>query len=303
MTHLSDSFVLSYARPPSDDVIQRAIKHHTAVRDLLGTGYLTLLQGSYRNHTALAELNDVDILAIDRAMDRDEQARRYGDDAAAWRARFSQIERALQRDPRYAERWERRDKCIRLNTPVRLDIVPALGAPDAERDPIVIYSFERRETLRSWPRAHYEANVAKSQATHGAFKQTVRLLKRWARAHFGRRPVAPSYMIEALVHSVPDARFQGRPAEVFYRVISTLLDTHRPLAQWLLSPSSLDRYRAAHELPRPGVPGEVIEDWPEEARRELFDALADSREALRAALTAPTPARAEAAWRSAFHGQ
>ncbi len=62
---LDPAWIARYARPPSQTTIKNAISLHQNVRDLIGQcSYDTILQGSYKNDTALADMNDVDVLAI-----------------------------------------------------------------------------------------------------------------------------------------------------------------------------------------------------------------------------------------------
>lgn len=53
-----------YSKGPSPSTVAAAVTVHEKIRDLLGEDYETFLQGSYRNETAISDLNDVDIVVV-----------------------------------------------------------------------------------------------------------------------------------------------------------------------------------------------------------------------------------------------
>lgn len=121
---LDNAFVISYAQKPPEPVVTRAKALHQSVRVLLGDqDYLTFLQGSYNNDTALADMNDVDIVAVRKGL----RGTNPSLGREMWSSLFGQIEDKLQQDPRFRGRRKREDKCIRLDTEVRIDIVPAIA--------------------------------------------------------------------------------------------------------------------------------------------------------------------------------
>jgi len=130
----------------ADDDQQCRVVHQN-VRDLLGQGsYDTILQGSYKNVTALADMNDVDVLAI--CTDITKSGLGWFK-SIPWKAVFANIETRLESDSRYAGKWNRHDKCITLETGVHLDIVPAVAKEDPGRDPIFIHSSQPMRTRRT----------------------------------------------------------------------------------------------------------------------------------------------------------
>lgn len=227
------SFVAQYARVPSASTVERAVSIHQNVRALLGDlDYSTFLQGSYKNDTALWDMNDVDIVAVSRGLVSSHFNGTTPTNGVSWEEIFGRIERKLQADARYQGKWTRGDKCIRLNTGVKIDIVPAVQVGSIETDPVAIYSFEARGERKNWPRGHYDAGTAKSGRTNGAYKQTVRLFKRWARCWFGTRKVAPSYYLECAVFAHPDADFTGDLERDFISVGAKLV--HSPFSTTIL---------------------------------------------------------------------
>lgn len=283
-------FVMRYARPPSETTVGRAISTHESVRGVLGDAeYATLLQGSYKNDTALWDMNDVDIVAVSRNLVSRTFSGMTGGEGVAWPEIFARVERKLQSDARYAGRWTREDKCIRLNTEIKIDIVPAVRIADASADPISIYSFRAAQERRNWPRGHYEAGAQKSGLTSGAYKQTVRLFKRWTRCWFSDRKVAPSYYLECLVHAQPSQLFTGNLARDF-----VALGAAMTLLQY-----------GASALPRLCGEGNLLasNEWAMAQFAEFQRALRAAGNHAQAALGARTDAQAREYWVAAFNGQ
>ncbi|MGB8295729.1 MAG: nucleotidyltransferase [Polyangia bacterium] len=290
-TVLDPDWVARYSRGPAESTVSRAISLHQNVRDLLGQGpHETLLQGSYKNDTALAEMHDVDVLAIRNDITR---SRLPLFRSINWAAIFEEIEKRLEGDSRYAGKWKRNDKCITLETGVHVDIVPAVGAKDPARDPIIIHSFSANSEKENWPRCHYENGAAKNTRCGANFKPTVRLFKRWVRCHFWPTKVAPSYYVECLLHSLPDACFSGDLAQNFLAIGKTILGRH-----------DVDGGYSLTKLPRLDGGGDLF--TPDEWSRKLFVVfLARLRESIQYGASAVSQGyadRAKAAWRMAFAG-
>ncbi len=285
---MDQSFIARYARGPNDTTVQRAISLHQNVRDLLGDrDYHTLLQGSYKNDTALADMNDVDILVVRKST---QQPRNFWETQPDWPGIFSAIERTLEGDGRYRGKWKREDKCIRLETGVRVDIVPAIHSGDPTTDPVHIYSFRDRAPRKNWPRGHYEGAARKSGETSGAFKQAVRLFKRWVRCTFGEEKVAPSYYVECLVHSLPSSKFTGELSTDFVELGAEILRAHPSM--W---PGEIRRISGEGNLL--GTQEWALDRWGR-FRSSLEAALVHAR----VARSEVDAGRARAAWVRAFNG-
>ncbi|WP_437665607.1 nucleotidyltransferase domain-containing protein [Sorangium sp. So ce1182] len=288
--YLSADFVARYARPPSDTTVSQAISVHESVRDLLGdTEYATILQGSYKNDTALWDMNDVDIVAVSKGLVSCYFTGSTPTNGVPWADIFSRIEKRLQADTRYQGKWTREDKCIRLNTGVKVDIVPAVRIGDATADPIAIYSFRAGKERKNWPRAHFDAGAAKSAATNGAFKQTVRLLKRWSRCWFSDRKVAPSYYLECAVHAQPNTAFFGNLARDFVSVAAGI-------GQLRYGSSTLPRQAGEGNLLAP-------DEWPSAQFQQFQQTLHGASVYAQAALNAYSEFSARNQWVAAFNGQ
>ena len=288
--YLPTEFVARYSRPPSQTTTEQAVSIHRNVRELLGDSeYATLLQGSYKNDTALWDMNDVDIVAVARNVQSGTFSGTSTTNQISWSEIFDRIERLLQRDSRYQGKWTRKDKCIRLHTGVNVDIVPAVRIDDPDSDPIAIHSFELSREIKNWPRGHYEAAARKSRSTNGNFKQVVRLLKRWTRCWLGTRRVAPSYYVECLVYSQPDASLSGDVASAF---VSTAANVSKM------------RYQSS-VLHRLAGDGDLLtsQEWRSGDFQEFQRVLQQAEQHARAALAAHSEAQARNHWIAAFNGQ
>lgn len=284
---LDNAFVLAYARPPSQAVLGQAIAHHQRVREHLGdTDYVTFLQGSYSNDTALEDMNDVDIVAVRRGVGGPGSAPL---DGQQWSTLFRDVEVRLA----HLGPWKREDKCIRLNTPgVRVDIVPAIAlGSDPAGDPIAIYSFRAGRQKKNWPHGHQQRGRAKSDHTSGGYKQAVRLFKKWKACHFGSRKVAPSYYLESLLYSLPDTAFTGDAAADFVTLARRIIERY-PGGR-----GSLSRIAGEGNLLSP-------DEWDAGPFQEFLDTLAKALPHAQRALGEPTDTeRARSAWRAAFNGR
>jgi hypothetical protein len=291
MSNLSNEFVLRYARPPADSTIARAKSIHENVRALLGDAdYATLLQGSYKNDTSLWYMNDVDLVAVSRGLvSRTFNRTATSGSSVSWAEIFTRVERKLQSDSRYAGKWQRKDKCIQLNTGVTIDIVPAVYVTSAESDPVVIYSFREGVERQNWPRSHYYAGADKSRRTNGAFKQTVRLFKAWRRAITTDSKIAPSFYVECLLHVVPDGCFSSVGADAFVSVGRVIVD-------WNYS---------AQPVLRPGGAASIFTgtEWSAPQFKSFQMLLLQSLAHAEYARRAPTEQLAREAWVRAFNGQ
>lgn len=248
------------------------------------------LAGQAWNDTSLWDMNDVDLVAVSRGLVSSGFGRvASGGPSVSWDDIFTRIERKLQSDSRYAGKWQRKDKCIQLNTGVTIDIVPAVYVTSPEGDPVAIYSFREGRERQNWPRNHYDAGADKSRRTNGAFKQTVRLFKAWRRAITSDSKIAPSFYIECLLHAVPDSRFSNIGADAFVSVGREIVDWNYS-ARPVLRPGGADSIFTAAEWSAPQF---------KLFQQKLGDALVHADYARRA----PTEQLAREAWVRAFNGQ
>ena len=195
--------------------VTQAKSLHNSIRDVLGSGYETFLQGSYRNDTGVADINDVDIVAIHKDVTSTHFTGLTFDRYVSWDTVFLSIRDLLEDSPYYNGKTELGDKCITVHTDFRADVVPAVRIGDVESDPISVYSWRAQAERKNYPRDHYENNVFKQAATNDQYKPTVRMFKQWARNWFSGTKVAPSFYVECLVYNTPNGLFSNDPVVTF----------------------------------------------------------------------------------------
>jgi hypothetical protein len=158
-----------------------AVRSHNYLRELLQTGQFgnrildSYLTGSYARDTAIAPLDDVDIVVVV--------------DPAEWQAGFlfgkPAPEKILQsfasairyRYPQSSLRTQRRSICLSLNH-LDIDVVPAINvAGQAHR--IEIPDGDSGEWIISAPKVHAAVATEINLRHTGLFKPLVKLLKSW----------------------------------------------------------------------------------------------------------------------------
>lgn len=202
---ISRRLIDSYSAGPSPARITAVKSLHENVRKAVaaaeGSNFDTFLQGSYRNGTAIADINDVDIVALYDPW-------RSPATNAEWQRLFAQVATILRNSPLVSGRVTLGDKCVKLTGALKADIVPAMSKTTySSTDPIQIYSRREREERLNYPRTHYANGVTKQAATKDTYKATVRLFKRWVRQY--PNLTAPSFYVECAVHSVANEKFDA----------------------------------------------------------------------------------------------
>jgi hypothetical protein len=209
MTHkIPDTLLGTLTKGPSATKTAQVAAMQTYIQGLLTGTHHTFLQGSYRNDTAISDINDVDIVAVRLETYSGVFAPRSNQNWVHWNTIFSEIEEKLRAQKLYTWTVERGDKCIKVRGAFNADVVPAVQIRDHLTDPVVVFSFKTDTEKINSPRDHYKNGVLKSEATSGRYKPTVRMFKNWARNHFGAdTDVVSSFKIEALVHAMPHNHF------------------------------------------------------------------------------------------------
>jgi len=206
VTNISPALCGRYSAAPSEATIKAVVNLHRDIRQIIedasGNRFTTFLQGSYRNGTALPEINDVDIITV-YDPGRSPAATDY------WTALFEYVAAILAKPGSAYQSAEITDKCIAVHGTVSADVVPALAStPETSSiDPIQIFSRRVGRERDNYPRKHFENGVRKQADTKDAFKPAVRMLKRWARQYDTLQ--VPSYYLECAVYSVPDGAFRA----------------------------------------------------------------------------------------------
>lgn len=225
ITHLIPEVAAhQYTAAPSSTIVSAAKSLQVTIRGVLGSEYETFLQGSYKNDTGVPDLNDVDVVALRKHTYSRVFTNLPPGEPITWDAIFTDVQSRLEASHHYRGKTERGDKCIKVNTLFKADVVPAVHLGSPSIDPIAVYSFREGSERKNYPRVHYEHGKHKNASTAGNYKPTVRMFKRWTRNWFGGTDVAPSFYIECLVHSVPDGLFTSDPPDTFVRIADHIVN-------------------------------------------------------------------------------
>lgn len=274
-------------RGPSPTKVSQIAALQNFIQDLLGETHHTFLQGSYKNDTAINDINDVDIIAMRLGTYSGEHSPHVFDERIPWEQIFTEIEAKLAQQSRYSWRMDRAHKCIKITGPFNVDVVPAVKVDhDHTTDPISIYSFEDSRERVSHPRTHYENGVEKNSLTDGTYKSTVRMFKQWKANHFGEDKLISSHKIEALIHSVPNENFAADP------VVNFLLSTCHIIEK-------LDTFGA--NIPSVCGNENIVDNWSVFDRKRFLDKLKESLTSAHKAYKATTATYASEQWKLAFN--
>lgn len=210
--------VARHARGPSAITTTAIANLQDAIRDALEEPYETFLQGSYKNDTAIRDINDVDVVALrKRTVSTVFSQERY-DVVESWDSIFRDIETRLQSTARFRGKVSRGDKCVKVADTQNADVVPAVRIKSYDQDPVAVFSFREGTERQNWPRVHYANGVQKHRGTSQTFKPVVRMFKSWVANHWPKQSPAPSFYVECLISNVPDERFSTDLALAFFSV-------------------------------------------------------------------------------------
>lgn len=260
------------------------------IQGLLGSTHHTFLQGSYKNDTAISDINDVDIVAIRLTTYSAIYSSQRFDTTIPWEHIFSEIEAKLRNQSRYNWTVSRGDKCICVRGAFNADVVPAVQVNrDHLLDPVVIYSFRDRAEKLNYPRVHYQNGVRKNAATGGRYKPLVRMFKNWSLNHFGNNNTISSFKTEALVHGIADNEFFDDQAGTFILGANSIVAS---LEQAGFGPTSIVSVCGQEN---------ICANWHRNDINAFVNQLRESASYGLNAYRATSQAAAETHWRSAFN--
>jgi predicted nucleotidyltransferase len=230
---------------PGDSDIADAKAAHEKVRDRLRTDEEskdahkeTFLSGSYARHTAINDINDVDVicvLGLDHTITEPETV-------LAW------LQGILNKY--YSEvRAQGRSVGAKAAKGVWLDIVPSTLVA-ADDGPLWIPDRDAKQWVQTHPKGQIAAGVSMNKITDGYYIHTVKLLKAW-RDRLPTESCRPkSYILETLTHGAI-----GVPASHAAAIVSVLEGVER----------SYGIYRSLNTVPAiydPGYPAiNVAKRW------------------------------------------
>jgi hypothetical protein len=132
-TPISDDLIRRYSTGPSKGKVDHAKSLRADVEAALGSDYKTFLQGSYRNDTGVADLNDLDVVALSMTVSDRTVKRGPAADPSAWDAIFQRVEDCLDAHARFAGLVKRGDKCVKVSTSLGVDVIPAVHTRSVAR--------------------------------------------------------------------------------------------------------------------------------------------------------------------------
>jgi hypothetical protein len=277
------SAFLSSIQPGEDDVTA-AKAAHEKVRERLRTDEEsqeahkdTFLSGSYARHTAINEINDVDVICI---LDLDHRITEP-EVCLAW------IQGILAR---YYKETKRQGRSVGANAAkgVWLDIVPATPV-STDDGPLWIPDREAREWVQTHPKGQIAASLSKNKATNGYYVQVAKLLKFW-RDRLGTDPCNPkSYILEALIHGTI-----GYPSSHAQAIASVLEGINQTYGS----------YRNLDIVPVISDPGytsvNVAKRWPSAEFKTFLTNVKNAATVARSAYDSKDEATSRKLWRQIF---
>ncbi len=290
--NIPQTIIDQLSRGPAATTTARVAALQNYIQGLLGDTHHTFLQGSYRNDTAISDINDVDIVAVRlTTFSGSHSPHAGGNPLIGWETIFSEIEQKLRNQRLYDWTIERGDKCIKISGAFNADVVPAvLYGRDPQEDPIVVYSFRDGFEKINRPRQHRENGVLKQRATGDHYKPTVRVFKNWIRNHFADdKDTISSFKMEALVHAGDNANFYSDYPASFILLGHEMLNK---LTQRTLTPTPILSV-CGHE--------DITGNWNAIGRNNFTNQLRESLDYAGRAYGATSMNDSEDYWRRAFN--
>jgi hypothetical protein len=241
---LSTNFQSFFSRlNPGPSFEQRASSQHNTIRGLIEDRNglaaelepVTFLQGSYRQQTAIYDINDVDIVVLCKLWypGSGGGGKTYGRDEI-----FRIIAAPLLADMRYRDkvRYGSQSMCIKVDLEMQVEILPVVfkaGTADPKQEPFALYRPEKTRWEDGFARYHQSwlSNKNAPNRTQGNFIPMIKVLKH-IRSLFNQRGV--SFHIECLLYSLPDWVFLGEPASYIAAVLTAI--AAKPATDWYMTP-------------------------------------------------------------------
>jgi hypothetical protein len=280
---LNSSFITYLSSiEPDEDAVAKAIAAHEKVRERLKDDAETtdahkdtFLSGSYARHTAINNINDVDVICvvdIDHTITEPEVV-------------LSWLKGVLSK---YYSETRLQGRSIGANAKgVWLDIVP--GTPMAADGPLWIPDRDAKEWVPAHPKGQLAASTAKNKATDGYYVPTAKLVKSWRDRLPTEKSKPKSYILETLIHQTI-----GSPTS-YARAVVNVLEGIENSYGW---------YRGTGLVPQLFDPGylsvNVAKRWSAEDFTAFLEQVKTAAQTARQALNATDEAESKKLWRKLF---
>lgn len=255
---------------PNDKAVDYASDAHTRVRQCLAKDekfkeYLkdSFLYGSYKRHTAVGEIKDVDIVVLTNFDPGNEE-----DSPNRVLRRLKDALARCYNDPNFLE-YQRRS--IRVDDPLpdvedaelTLDVIPAVKV-NGKGAPLLVPDREQKEWIRSHPRGHLRHTTVLNEDDYsgGRYVPLVKMMKWWWKHQCELRqsdlehPKPKGFWIECLVGENFD-QTQRDWADLFIAILEDVADKY----------TYID---VVPELEDPGLPNEVVKTSMTKEEFEVF---------------------------------
>jgi hypothetical protein len=242
---------------PDDEAVAYAQKAHQPVRDYLkedtefGQYFVaSFLYGSYKRHTIVGEIKDVDIVVLTNFDPRSEEN--------TPQKVLQKLKTTLARYYQDPENPEYQRRSIRINQPLpnkntemTLDIIPAVVIT-GEDDPLMVPDGEQKEWISSHPKGHikHTTDLNKEEYSQGRFVPLVKIMKWWWKYQCSirqpkvERPKPKGFWVECITGENFD-RNQQDWADHFIVVLKNISAKYSYISQ-------------VPQLQDPGLPGQTI---------------------------------------------
>lgn len=222
---------------PDLRAIEYAQKAHKPVRECLESHddfkefvEKTFLYGSYRRHTAVGDIKDVDIVVLTNFdLSKEENTPQ---------SVLRRLKAALGRcyddpeNPQYQRRSIRIDDPLPEdeNVTMTLDIIPAV-VRETEEDPLLVPDREAGEWVESHPKGHMSHTTALNESSDGRYVPLVKMMKWWwkyqceIRQPNVERPKPKGFWVECLTGELFDPA-QKHWADHFIDVLEKIVESY-----------------------------------------------------------------------------
>jgi len=234
--NLTDNFLYFFQRlNPGQTFINQAASHHQSITSLIENPHgparelspKCFLQGSYKQHTAIYTINDIDIVVLCNLW----QPGSAGSVSRSWGRDdiFDTIAAPLLNDGRYRDkvRYHNGSMCIKVDFGIKIEIFPVVyraGNYNPLDEPFRLYRVENGRWEDGYARYHqgWLSNKNRYEITNGNFIPAIKVFKH-LRSIFGLDMV--SFHIECLLFSLPNWLFTGLAADYIPNILSYIAST------------------------------------------------------------------------------
>lgn len=282
---------------PNSKAVNYAIKAHEPLRENLsedekfsGRFVDSFLYGSYKRHTAIGDIKDVDIVILTNYSEDDKPNDVLKD-----------LKGALARYYNDPENPEYQRRSIRINDPLpgddtemTLDIIPAILVTDKD-SPLKVPDREVDAWVDTHPMGHikHSSTLNKDSYSDGRFVPLVKIIKWWWKYQCSekqpkvKRPKPKGFWLECLVSENFD-KLKDNYAEHFVALLQNVYD----------------KYKDAKDVPElndPGLNGKkIVTSMDKSEFSKFMDILEESLELSKNALNLDDEAESSEEWQKVF---